>query len=109
VLESKDVEVDFNYLASHPFYGDTSVIDVKINVEPYNKIFTDESAKTSSSMVALYEGEPVEVGPRARLRTYRDFSDRSMIGLQIARLEEISFAFNRIDEVFQEINPTTPL
>lgn len=108
-LESKDVEADFNYLASHPFYGDRSVIDAgKINVEPYNKIFHDESAKTSSSMVALYGGEPVEVGPRARLRTYRNFSDRSMIGLQIARLEEISTAFNRIDEVFQEIDPTTP-
>lgn len=108
-LESKEVEFDSNYLASHPFYGDISVIDIpKINVEPYSKIFGDESAKTSSSMVALYGEEPVEVGPRARLRTYRDFSDRSMIGLQIARFKEISSAFNRIDKIFQEINPTSP-
>lgn len=108
-LKSKDVEVDFNYLASHPFYGDISTIDIqKISVEPYSKIFEDESARTSSSMVALYGGEPVEVGPRARLRTYRDFSDRSMIGLQVARLEEIGHAFNRTDNIFQKIDPTTP-
>ncbi len=108
-LKGKQIQLNFKYLASHFFYGDRYTIDVeKIKTAFYHEIFQNEATKDSSSMIALYGEEFVEVGPRARLKTYRSFSDQSIIGLQIARMEEIRFAFNRIDEIFAEIDPTAP-
>lgn len=60
-------------------------------------------------MLALYDGEYVEVGPRARLKSYRNFSFHGMMGLQIARLEEITLAFKRIEEILKEIDINQPV
>ncbi|MBN1194296.1 MAG: coenzyme F420 hydrogenase subunit alpha [Methanomicrobiaceae archaeon] len=38
--------------------------------------------------VPLYDGAPVEVGPRARLAKYRDYDRKGAMGLQIARQME---------------------
>ena len=110
-LLAKKIDVDAKYLASHLFYGDRYAIDPeKIEVIPYSEIHEEKDiAKKSTSMLALYDGEYVEVGPRARLKSYRNFSFHGMMGLQIARLEEITLAFKRIEEILKEIDINQPV
>lgn len=43
--------------------------------------------------VPLYDGQPVEVGPRARLVQYRNFDKKGAMGLQIARQMEYMDCF----------------
>ncbi len=108
-LAAKDIEFDFDYLASHPFYGDKYSINVEdIELDFYDKVLNTDKGKLSTSLVAKYKGGFVEVGPRARLRTYRNFPDKSLIGLQIARMEELIYTINRIGKILEEIDPSRP-
>jgi coenzyme F420 hydrogenase subunit alpha len=52
----------------------------------------------SSTKVPLYDGKPVEVGPRARMATFRNFDERGTIGQHIARQLEY------MDDVYQMMN-----
>ncbi len=45
--------------------------------------------------VPLYDGQPVEVGPRARLATFKGFDEKGTIGQQVARQMEFT------DSVYQ--------
>jgi len=108
-LNAKDIEVNSKYLSSHPFYGDRYAIKLDaIKVVSYDEIHEEDIAKKSSSRVALYNGQPVEVGPRARLKIYKNFSYNGIIGLQVARLEEIEMALDRIEEIFDQIEINQP-
>ena len=109
-LREKEYAPDF--LATHLFYGDRYNLDVdSVEVLHYHEFRGEdapEEAKMSTSMVALYRGRPVEVGPRARLSLYRDFSDRSLWGLQAARMVEITMAIDRVISLIEEIDPREP-
>ncbi len=35
--------------------------------------------------IPMYDGQPVEVGPRARLVTYKNFDEKGTVGQNIAR------------------------
>jgi len=108
-IDAKNKEVSNEYLASHPFYGDRfSINPESIEVIPYDELHDEEVAKKSSAMVALYDGRFVEVGPRARLKIYRNFSFDGIIGIQIARLKEIGLAIHRIYEIFDQIRSGQP-
>ena len=97
----KGEETQQKYMATHLFYGDRYAIDLdKIKIQPYEK---------SSAMIAMYGNDFVEVGPRARLKIYRNFSFGGIYGLQMARIEEIKLAFLRIKEIFEEIDVEEPL
>jgi coenzyme F420 hydrogenase subunit alpha len=53
--------------------------------------------------VPLYDGQPVEVGPRARLATYRNYDRKGAIGQNIAREMEY------MDSVYKMIEATDAL
>ena len=108
-IKAKNVEVSSRYLASHPFYGDRYAIRTDdIKVISYDEIHGDDIAKRSSSRIALYNEDFVEVGPRARLKIYKNFRCEGVMSLQIARLEEIDIALKRIGELLDQIELNQP-
>ncbi|HIP57454.1 MAG TPA: coenzyme F420 hydrogenase [Ignisphaera aggregans] len=98
-------------IASHPFYGDRYSIDVEcVNVvryEEYRDIAIDVEHRPTS-MIALYNKQVVEVGPRARLELFREYADRSLLSLQQARFVEVDLALQRISELLGRVNTTAP-
>ncbi len=111
VLREKTVRV--KPLATHLFYGDKYNIDLgKTSVIDYHSYRSGElprRALETTSLVALYGGESVEVGPRARLMVYREFRDYSLWGIQYARLLEIELAIRRAIELLEQIDPSEPV
>lgn len=99
-------------VASHPFYGDRYAIDVKcvdvVRYEEYRDVAIGTEHR-STSMIALYNKQVVEVGPRARLELFREYTDRSLLSLQQARFIEIDLALQRISELLERINFTAPV
>ncbi len=100
-------------LASHLYYGDQTNIDLNkirtVSVEEFrgnNSI--PKEAKGTTTLIALYGDEPVEVGPRARLALFWGFNDRSLIGVQRARMREITMGIERILRLIDELDPTEP-
>ncbi len=104
---------DGGFIASHLFYGDKHNIDVEkvsvVRYEEFRKNVEMGSGSRTTSMVALYDGKIVEAGPRARLRTYKEFADGSLLGLQLARLNEIELALHRIKELLQQVELSAPV
>ena len=100
------------YIASHLFYGDRYALDLgKIRVlrhEEYHGNNMPEEARGSTSMVALYGGEPVEAGPRARLGIYQGFSGDTLWDIQVARFNEITLAARRVAELLEKIEQGEP-
>jgi len=107
------MKVQVKYLASHPFYGDRYNINVdEVTAIRYEKFRrkeeVPEDVKKTTSLIALYRGDIVEVGPRARLSLYGRFKDDSLLGIQRARLMEIVLAIDRILELLANISLTEP-
>ena len=65
-------------------------------------------AKRTTSLIALYRNNTVEVGPRARLALFRSFGDGSILGIQKARVLEMELIIDRVLELIPEINPSEP-
>ena len=99
------------YLASHLFYGDKySIRTDKIKVVRYEDIHEDlpGEARENTSMIALYNDQIVETGPRARLNKYYDYNNDSLWGLQEARLIEIELILKRTRELLEKIEVGEP-
>ncbi len=99
------------YLASHLFYGDKySIRTDKIKVVRYEDIHEDlpSEARENTSMIALYNDQIVETGPRARLNKYYDYSNDTLWGLQEARLIEIELFLKRSRELLEKIEVGEP-
>jgi len=56
------------------------------------------------SVVPLYDGQPVEVGPRARMATFRNYDEKGTIGQQIARQLEFPDAVSSMMRALDELN-----
>ncbi|HIP75496.1 MAG TPA: coenzyme F420 hydrogenase [Thermococcus paralvinellae] len=110
-MELKEKRFTPEYLASHMFYGDEYNVSpdaVKIvNYWDY-KGENDETAKEATTQVAFYKGKAVEVGPRARMAVYRSFRDDSLFGIHLARVEEITIALERLEEILDQVNMNEP-
>lgn len=105
---------DQGYMATHPFYGTSSIdecptwdysrfketrpwdwymgeMEVSL-AEPKYPVggTTPVGTKTNPQMEActgipMYDGAPVEVGPRARLVTFKGFDEKGTVGQNVAR------------------------
>ncbi len=103
-------------LASHLFYGSRFNLEVdKIKIiHPIDYYKNDgglaaEVARKTTTMIAVYDDQIVEVGPRSRLETYIYFKDDSLLGLQVARLREIEIVLHRLRELIDQLNPNAPV
>lgn len=116
--QNKKIEIlkaktcDIKPLASHLFYGDKYNINLrKIDIVRYEKYRGNNLPKQASkttSLVAFYDSNAVEVGPRSRLMIYREFRDNSLWGLQYARMLEIELSLLRAIELLEQIDPSEP-
>ncbi len=105
--------VNYGVLATHPTYGDKYSIDLsRVSLRRYDEIHqgadNPPEVKDATSLVALYGGEPVEVGPRARMEVFRGFRGRRLTDVQLARLLDTLESIDRILTLLKEVNVKAP-
>lgn len=59
----------------------------------------------SAGMMALYARQMVEVGPRARMTLFKEFSGKGLVGLNEARVREMLLCLERIRAILKIISP----
>ncbi len=125
---------DQGYLAVHPFYGSSSLdenpawdIERFSEARPYDwymgemEVTLEEpkypiggttkiGTKTNPQMdactgIPMYDGQPVEVGPRARLVKYKNFDEKGTIGQQVARQMEFQDSLYKMIDCIDQLNP----
>ena len=55
--------------------------------------------------IPMYDGQPVEVGPRARLVTYKNYDEKGTCGQNIARQMEYQDCFYEMIDCIDALNP----
>jgi coenzyme F420 hydrogenase subunit alpha len=65
--------------------------------------------KRACSTIPLYDGAPVETGPRARASKYRKFNDKGVKAQHIARSMEMVNSAERILELIDQLNTSAPV
>ena len=55
--------------------------------------------------IPMYDGQPVEVGPRARLVTYKNFDEKGTCGQNVAREMEYQDCFYEMIDCIDALNP----
>ncbi|MCX6693935.1 MAG: coenzyme F420 hydrogenase subunit alpha [Methanomicrobiales archaeon] len=122
------------YMAVHPVYGSSSLDpcptwdperwtdvrpwdwymgEVEVNLaEPNYPIGGTSPVGTKANPqmeactgVPLYDGQPVEVGPRARLVKFRNYDEKGTIGQQVARQLEYTDSVYAMINALDEYNP----
>ncbi len=123
------------YMATHPFYGSSS-LDENPSWDPdrFNEVrpwdwymgetevtladrnypiggTTPVGTKVNPQMEActgipMYDGQPVEVGPRARLVTFKGFDEKGTIGQNIAREMEYTDSLYAMIAAIDDYNPS---
>jgi coenzyme F420 hydrogenase subunit alpha len=78
---------------SYPI-GGTSPVGTKVNPQ-----------MEACTGVPLYDGAPVEVGPRARLATFKNFDEKGTWGQHIARQLEYTDSLYAMINALEEYNP----
>ncbi len=107
--ELRDAKRPFKYLSSGFFYGDRYNIEwEKVKTVPYYEFRREEAARESTTLVAFYNGDKVETGPRARMGTYREFKGNSLYDLHLARVEDTTLALERLGEILDEVKMDEP-
>lgn len=103
--ELRETKREMPYLTSSFFYGDRYNIRTdRVETMPYYEFRKEKPARESTTLIAFYDGRKVEAGPRARMKTYREFKDGSLYGLHLARVEDTELALLRLAEILDEIN-----
>ena len=97
----------YPYIASHTTFGDKEAINWDSVVEiPPQRYYEDKKiAESTSVMIPLYEGVPVEGGPRARMAKFGNFKiGGSAMDINIARAKENLGAVYRAMEILDELD-----
>ncbi|ADG13185.1 coenzyme F420 hydrogenase, subunit alpha [Methanocaldococcus infernus ME] len=98
---------EFSYLATHTTYGDRYAInwDDVTEILPQRYYDNKEVGTSTSIMIPLYGGVPVEVGPRARLSKFMGFKVKgNALEINIARAQENLGAVYRAFDILDELN-----
>jgi coenzyme F420 hydrogenase subunit alpha len=74
--------------------GGTSPVGTKVNPQ-----------MEACTGVPMYDGQPVEVGPRARLVTFKNFDEKGTFGQHIARQLEYTDSFYAMLSAIDDLNP----
>jgi coenzyme F420 hydrogenase subunit alpha len=125
---------DQGYLATHPYYGSSSLDEcptwdysrfkearpwdwymgeMEVSLADPNYPIggtTPVGTKVNPQMEActgipMYDGQPVEVGPRARLVTFKNFDEKGTVGQHVARQMEYPDSLYQIITALDEYNP----
>ena len=125
---------DQGYLATHAFYGSSSLdecpsfdpsrfkevrpwdwymgeMDVSLEEPRYpvggtTKIGTKVNPQMEACTgIPMYDGQPVEVGPRARLVVHKNFDEKGTVGQNVAREMEYQDSFYEMLDCIDALNP----
>ncbi len=106
------LKLSFKMLATHAYYGDKCLINTRwiriLRYREYRGEGIPEGLEEPTGLVALYMGDPVEVGPRARLCIHRGYRNDSLWGIQEARMLEIKQSLERIIEILEQLDHEKP-
>ncbi len=93
-------------LATHPYYGDSSKIDIlDISLMPPGEYYDSELAmEESASILVKYKNEITEVGPKARMRSFFKFTEKVPLSINVAYADDAILGCERIIEACDEIN-----
>ena len=126
------------YMATHPFYGSTSLDECPTwdydrfkEVRPWDWYMGEMEVdladpsypvggtspvgtKVNPQMEActgipMYDGQPVEVGPRARLATFKGYDEKGTQGQNIAREMEYTDSLYAMLNALDEYDPSGPV
>jgi coenzyme F420 hydrogenase subunit alpha len=78
--------------------GGTSPVGTKVNPQ-----------MEACTGIPLYDGHPVEVGPRARLATFRGYDEKGTVGQNIAREMEYMDSLYAMISAIDEYDPSGPV
>ncbi len=124
---------DQGYMATHPFYGSSSMdecptwdirrfkearpfdwymgeMEISLEEPKYpvggtTKLGTKVNPQMEACTgIPMYDGQPVEVGPRARLVKYKNFDEKGTIGQQVARQMEYQDCLYEMIDCIDELN-----
>lgn len=92
-------------LATDMNYGDRSALDLDAisEITPYRYYGANTPSSKTSTIVPLYNGETIEVGPRARLAIFKGFHGTRPIDINIARAREITIYIYRALELLDDL------
>jgi coenzyme F420 hydrogenase subunit alpha len=98
-------EYQESLLATDMNYGDRAALDTGAisEITPYRYYGSASAAGTTSTIVPLYNGETVEVGPRARMAIFKGFRGERPIDINVARARELSINVYRALELLDEL------
>jgi coenzyme F420 hydrogenase subunit alpha len=125
---------DQGYLATHAFYGSSSMdecpsfdparfkevrpwdwymgeMDVSLEEPRYpvggtTKVGTKVNPQMEACTgIPMYDGQPVEVGPRARLVVHKNFDEKGTVGQNVAREMEYQDSFYEMLDCIDALNP----
>lgn len=97
----------YPYIASHTTFGDKEDIkwDSVVEIPPQRYYNDKKIAESTSVMIPLYGGVPVEGGPRARMAKFGNFRiGGSAMDINIARAKENLGAVYRAMEILDELD-----
>lgn len=107
-----------NVFATHPTYGNRYAVDLsKLTLVEYwafRKVergaapVVSDLIKKATALIALYDGRVVEAGPRARAVRFGRVEGRGLMSIQLARMNEVVEALERMENLFGEIIPEAP-
>jgi len=97
---------EYNVFATHLTHGDRTAFPMNnFNEElPNNWYSSLEVGQEANNTICLIGGEPVEVGPRARAVKFKGFTMKGAMGIQIARIRELSTLVHRAENILDELN-----
>ncbi len=99
---------DQPFLATHPTYGDPDRLDMDRVVEllpiEYYGEEHKEIAYQHRGQIPLYDGVPVEVGPRARYVLFDGVDPRGVLYIHVLRSQETLAAIDRAMTILDELN-----
>jgi coenzyme F420 hydrogenase subunit alpha len=103
---------DQPFLATHPTYGDPEKIDfdrvVELRPIEYYGKENLEIALEHNGQIPLYDGVPVEVGPRARYAVFDAVDARGVLYIHVYRSMETLAAIDRAMNILDELNTSAP-
>ncbi|AGN17496.1 MAG: coenzyme F420 hydrogenase subunit alpha [Methanobrevibacter boviskoreani] len=97
--------------SSSPYYGDRSYFDFDkfSEIMPEQWYDDPEIGKRACSTIPLWEGKPIETGPRARMEMYHGFKDKGVVAQHVARAEEMKLNAARIVELVDQLDTSAPV
>ncbi len=103
--------VDAKPFSSDAFYGNRDYFDFDkfSEIMPEQWYDDPEIGKRACSTIPLWEGKPIETGPRARLEMYHGFKGKGVVQQHVARAEAMKLDVAKLVELVDQLDTSAPV